>query len=487
VSFAQQGGVKDESMKDALRPYEILATDAIGNPTFIDFISTKVKSDDTSVYEFLKTIYGFDENTTFVEKEGSAKEQNGIFSKKLFQHYKGIKVEWGQIVVTYKDGFLRSVNGHFTPTKNSRTVPLTPVDNAIKNTIQKIGAEEYAWENMYLQKMLREETQNPKATYYPTAELLLMDKNINEGETDVRLVYKFDIYALSPESHKEYFVDATTGEIVYEESLIMHVGGSGDTRYSGKQTFETQLFNGSYRLHDYTRGNGIITYDLRGNDGYAPFWDFTNSDVNNWWSSAVYNNAARDDAALDAYWGAEMTYDYFLEKHERNSWDRNGARIENYVHSSIDNTRIADWSRNNLSTVGKIRYGDNDELDGNPWTCIDLVGHEFGHDIEATTSQISSFNNYEGGALREGLSDIWGAMVKFYAKPLNTSIYAHGSDVSAFRNMSQPNLHSDPDTYQANHWVFEGNTTNLYPNHTNSAVLSHWFYILAEGIQQQMQ
>jgi hypothetical protein len=61
-----KGGVKDDSsMEEPLQPYEILATDAIGNPTFIDFISTKVKSDDKSVYEFLKTVYGFDENTTF--------------------------------------------------------------------------------------------------------------------------------------------------------------------------------------------------------------------------------------------------------------------------------------------------------------------------------------------------------------------------------------------------------------------------------------
>ena len=281
-------------MQEAVQPYEILANDAIGKPTFIDFISTKVKSDDKSVYEFLKSVYKFDENTTFVEKPNSYVLQNGIHSKKLFQFYKGIKVEWGQIVITYKDGFLRSVNGHFTPTKNSSIVPLTPAENAIQNTLLKIGAEQYAWQNADLEKMLKEETKNSKATYYPTTDLLFIDKNIHEGKTDVRLVYKFDVFALSPESHKEYFVDATTGEIIYEESLIMHAGGSGDTRYSGNQKFETQLFNGSYRLHDYTRGNGIITYDLRGNSGYAPFWDFT--DNNNNWTSAEHANAARDDA-----------------------------------------------------------------------------------------------------------------------------------------------------------------------------------------------
>ncbi|WP_375559560.1 M4 family metallopeptidase [Bernardetia sp. OM2101] len=469
TSFGQQGGSKDDSsMEEPLQPYEILATDAIGNPTFIDFISTKVKSDDKSVYEFLKTVYGFDENTTFVEKPNSYVLQNEIHSKKLFQHYKGIKVEWGQIVITYKDGFLRSVNGHFTPTENNSIVPLTPVDNAIKNTIQKIGAEEYAWENMYLQKMLREETQNPKATYYPTADLLLMDKNITKKDTDVRLVYKFDIYALSPESHKEYFVDASTGEIIYEESLIMHATGGGETRYSGKQTFENQFFNGSYRLHDYTRGNGIITYDLRGNDGYSPFWDFTDND--NHWTSAEHANAARDDAALDAHWGAEMTYDYFLEKHGRNSWDGTGKAIINYVHSSIDNNWVAVWRGN-----GHMEYGDNNG--NNPWTSIDIVGHEFAHGLENATSSLSSFE--EGGSLQEGLSDIWGAMVTHYAKPNDPNTYINGGDISLIRDLSNPHNSGTPSTYLNDAlWL---DYSERGARHVNSTILSHWFYILAEG------
>ncbi|WP_291725811.1 hypothetical protein [Bernardetia sp.] len=109
------------------------------------------------------------------------------------------------------------------------------------------------------------------------------------------------------------------------------IGGSGTTRYSGHQKLETRLHSGTYRLHNYARGNGIITYDLRGGQHGDPVWDFIDND-NHW---IEHNNAAKDDAALDAHWGAEMTYDYFLEKHGRNSWDGNGGKLENYVHSSI--------------------------------------------------------------------------------------------------------------------------------------------------------
>ncbi|WP_157698962.1 hypothetical protein [Bernardetia litoralis] len=44
-------------MEETLQLYEILATDAIGNPTFIDFISTKVKSDDILLRNWISKIF----------------------------------------------------------------------------------------------------------------------------------------------------------------------------------------------------------------------------------------------------------------------------------------------------------------------------------------------------------------------------------------------------------------------------------------------
>ncbi len=65
VSFAQN--------ENSAKEHEIIATDNSKQPTFIRFSETEIKADDKSVFEFLASQYGFDENTTFVEKEGSTK------------------------------------------------------------------------------------------------------------------------------------------------------------------------------------------------------------------------------------------------------------------------------------------------------------------------------------------------------------------------------------------------------------------------------
>ena len=108
------------------------------------------------------------------------------------------------------------------------------------------------------------------------------------------------------------------------------VPGNADTRYSGRQTIETEFFEGQYRLHDYTRASGgIITKSL---DGVYPNpYPIDIFDDDNNWTTAEYDNAVMDNAALDAHWGAEMTYDYFKEMHGRDSWDDKGSSINIFV------------------------------------------------------------------------------------------------------------------------------------------------------------
>ena len=210
------------SFGQQVKQHEIIATDNIGKPIFIRFSDTEIKSDDKSVFAFLVSQYALDENTTFIEKQGSAKEQNGILSKKLFQYYKGIKVEFGQLIITYKDSYLRTVNGHITPTENLNLQSSISAEEALKFALEQINAKEYAWQNEGFENLLRTEEQNPKATYYPKAELVILDKNLFEEKPDVRLAYKFDIYALSPLSSQDYYVDAHTGEYLFHNTTMMH-------------------------------------------------------------------------------------------------------------------------------------------------------------------------------------------------------------------------------------------------------------------------
>ena len=45
-------------------------------------------------------------------------------------------------------------------------------------------------------------------------------------------------------------------------------------------------------------------------------------DDDNFWDNF---NAAQDEVAADAHWGASVTYDYFLNEHNHESYDGEGG------------------------------------------------------------------------------------------------------------------------------------------------------------------
>ena len=99
------------------------------------------------------------------------------------------------------------------------------------------------------------------------------------------------------------------------------------TVYSGDREIIADSFGGTYRLRDLSRGNGVRTYDMNTGTSYGSSVDFT--DIDNDWNNI---NPQKDQYATDAHWGAEMTYDYFLDIHGRNSIDNAGFQLNNYVH-----------------------------------------------------------------------------------------------------------------------------------------------------------
>ncbi|MEL7003484.1 MAG: M4 family metallopeptidase, partial [Bacteroidota bacterium] len=273
-----------------------------------------------------------------------------------------------------------------------------------------------------------------------------------------------------PLSRSYIYVDAKNGNVVHTNDIIHHANATGTaaTRYSGTKTIHTETTSGGYRLRDYTRGLGIETYDLNTSTNYNNAVDFV--DANNSWTE--WNNAQKDNGALDAHWGAIQTYDYWISEHNRNSWDGNGAKIRSYIHysSNYDN---AFWNGSVMT------YGDGNTFD--ILTSLDVASHEIGHAVCTSTANL--VYRYESGAMNEGFSDIWAACVEAYAAP-EKQIWQIGEDIdqingTGLRSMSDPNSKGDPDTYRGDFWNF-GSSDNGGV-HTNSGVLNHWFYILTEG------
>lgn len=132
-------------------------------------------------------------------------------------------------------------------------------------------------------------------------------------------------------------------------------------------------------------------------------------------------------------------------------------------------------------TYKRMTYGDGQSL-FDALTSVDVIGHEIGHGVCSSTANLVYQN--EPGAINEGLSDIWGSMIEYFAEPTKQT-YNIGEDImlggGSLRSMSNPNssLNSQPDTYNGTYWY--SGSADHGGVHTNSGVINYWFYLLAEG------
>ncbi|WP_374442625.1 M4 family metallopeptidase [Epilithonimonas sp.] len=481
-------------------------TDKKGNISLITFKgSSNLKPASSSA--FFKNMLGLADGTEMRLQET---QQNGSFLDEKYQmYYDNLKVEFGRYNLHYKKGNLTSMNGDVFSTSNVVTTPRLTSSEAFNKALGYVNAKKYMWEDADYT------ANNPYKK--PSGELVLLPVQTGVDEHQLQLVYKFDIYAAQPISRAIIYVDALEGRVVFSNAVMKHSSnedlfqtanrkqnpisikspakpepvlfatGNAETRYSGTKEIETTLVSGSYVLQDATRGSGVKTYNLKKSTSISSGVDFKDTDNN--WTATEYNNTTFDNAALDAHWGVEKTYDYFKDTFNRNSYDNNGAVLKSYVHygSSYEN---AGWSGSEMI------YGDG-ATTFKPLTGFDVTAHELGHAVCEYTANLAY--ERESGAMNEGFSDIWGAIVEHKYAP-EKQAFLIGEDITKaspgyLRSMSNPKvaLSAQPDTYRGINWkaatVEEGCTTpvggsfgNDYCGvHTNSGVLNHWFYILVMG------
>lgn len=406
-----------------------------------------------------------------------------------FTHYKyqqflqGLPLENIYYTAHVKNGKVHSMNGDLL--SNIGTVNTNPIlsENAALNKAKSsIGAQLYKWELPEEEKFIKWEQNDPNATFFPQSELVLFNsKIIPQNGVDIHLAYKFDIYAHKPLKRAYVFVDAITGNILFEENRIHHVDvpGTAQTGYSGSQPIMTEQVGGSYRLRETGRGNGIETYNLHNWYDYASATDFTDSDNN--WNNV---NPEQDQYATDAHWGSEMTYDYYMQKHNRNSLDNNGFKLRNYIHYNTDdpwdNPSYPQGWTNAFWDGQRMTFGDGNANQGyTPIVSIDVSGHEVTHGLVERTADLIYQN--ESGALNESFADIFGVSIDFFARPGGQANWLMGEELGGtpFRNMSNPNQYGDPDTYQGQNWY--GGSGDNGGVHTNSGVQNFWYYLMVTG------
>ncbi|GAA3476104.1 M4 family metallopeptidase [Streptomyces yanii] len=266
-------------------------------------------------------------------------------------------------------------------------------------------------------------------------------------------------------SELHVITDAKSGKKLFEFQGIET--GVGNSKYSGQVTIGTTPADGSYSMTDATRG-GHKTYDLNGgSSGTGTLF----TDPDDTWGDGTTGD--RQTAAVDAAYGAQLTWDYYKDVHGRNGIKNDGVGAYSRVH--YGNAYVnAFWS----DSCFCMTYGDG-AGNAKPLTSIDVGAHEMTHGVTSNTAGL--IYSGESGGLNEATSDIFAAAVEFWAdNASDEGDYLVGEKIdirgngTPLRYMDKPSK----DGRSADAWYSGLGSIDV---HYSSGPANHWFYLASEG------
>ncbi|MCX7570659.1 M4 family metallopeptidase [Tumebacillus sp. DT12] len=441
----KQGAVLSKLSSDA----KVTWNEKKGVPNFVagKLSNKKVKSanDAVAVLTETKDLFDLGSATDELSLTVQSTDDLGTSMYKFQQTYKGVPVFGNQLILhTDKAQNVSSINGYYDP-----EVKVKGINTKAKLTGTE--AVEAAKASLGLQGVEQFDIQKASLAIYPTA-----------GDYALTYVVTLSTLASVEPVYKDVFVDARTGEIVDTLNKMEHAAavGSGKGVLGDTKSINTDSYSGGYYLQDVSKpmnatGGKVITYSAN-NGTSLPGTLLTDAD-NNW----------NDPAAVDAHVYSGMVYDYFYNKHGRNSFDGAGASIKATVHYS-SNYNNAFWNGTQMV------YGDGD---GSTFIAfsgsLDVVGHEIAHAVTERTADL--VYSYQSGALNESWSDVFGNLIENKADNnwlVGEDVYTPGTPGDALRSMSNPPAYGDP-----GHMDQYVNTSSDNGGvHTNSGIPNKAFY-----------
>ncbi|MDR2236130.1 MAG: M4 family metallopeptidase [Chryseobacterium sp.] len=472
---AQSRPGSETSVKDFPK---VSATSAMGNFS-ASFSGRDITSDFLANHlgELLGT--GSDHSYRFLKKN---KDELGIIHSVYEHYYKGVKVMDDMILLHEKDGRLIYVNGEI----------ITDINLAPKQqpTLQKIRTV-----------ILSDLQPKGKVTISNIEEVIT---KVNNGrKASLYHTSKVEALSVKPLKAYTYYIDNVSGKVVKKISRVHDADtpSQSATYYKGTQSITVDSYNSQYRLKDnarniHTRNGTNLDIDTV-NGGIISVEEYISPEA----------NYTADDTkpAVEVHWGMKNAYDYYMTRHNRNSFDGNGAQIDNYYNFDFGGfTGGANAAALDTPLYGGIvcmLYGNGTLFGGiftitNPVVGIDVAGHEYSHLIIGRNGLGGL--NYEGesGAINESIADMLGTAIEFYSgsnpnwtigEGIPTSSILNPSPSPYMRSMSDPNNVDpgpQPDTYNGTHWASTDNPSEDNDRggvHTNSGVGNYWFYLLSQG------
>jgi len=195
-----------------------------------------------------------------------------------------------------------------------------------------------------------------------------------------------------------------------------------------------------------------------------------------------------DVAVNEAFDYSGATYDFYKAVFGRNSVDDKGLRLDSTVHFGHDYDN-AFWNGNQMV------YGDGDNQLFNRFTIsIDVVGHELTHGVTQYTAGLEYQD--QSGALNESFSDVFGSMIKQYARKqtadkadwlIGQGLFKSTIQARGLRDMLNPgNAYADPnigkDPQPANMKDYVKGSDDNGGVHINSGIPNRAFALAAKAV-----
>ncbi|MFI8321237.1 M4 family metallopeptidase [Streptomyces sp. NPDC085529] len=354
---------------------------------------------------------------------------NGLYYTAYQRTYKGLPVHGGGDAVVLSDsaGKVRDVTGAAAPALNLSTSARVTAEAALATARGQLTAVESA--------------SAPELTVLLKAgKPVLAWHTLVVGTTAEGLPSSLDTY-----------VDARTGTVAQATDKVRHAEGRG--YHNGNVTIDTAATS----MTDSTRGS----FKCGGQNGSA----YTGSSP---WGNGGANDLVT--ACVDIMYAAQRESDMLKEWFGYNGINGQGGMVP----ARAGLTQVNAYYDGTKTTYGRNQNGTN-QLTG-----IDVVAHEYGHEIFDRTPGSAGSSN-ENGGMNESTGDIFGALTEHYANnPNDTPDYTVGEELNftgnnqPIRNMYNPSLiNNDPNCYTQ--------LTSGTEVHAAAGPQNHWFYLLAEG------
>jgi Zn-dependent metalloprotease len=385
--------------------------------------------------------------------ERSDDDELGRRHLRFAQQHDGLPV-WPAGLIVHLDpyGDVDALDGAFVPTPRVATIASVSADAAIAAARDAVADGDAA------------PTGGPVLIVYAP------------GDRPARLAWKLTV-SVAPAERWLVVIDALSGDPLtsFNEVHTLNAQGSGVDLFGDTRPLNVWNEDGSFYLVDTSKPSFDPTSDPPDpatTRGAIVVLDARNQPPNDNPQDIpeLFYVLSPDRAQWDvpdgvsAAFSLSVVYDYYRARHARNSLDGADGGLLGIV-------RLGRGYQNAFWSGSYMAFGDGDLYAGS----LDVVAHELAHGVTQYTANLVYQD--EPGALNEALSDIFGESVEAFAT--GATDWLVGSQLTEpIRDMADPTRFGDPATY-SNFIVTDLDHGGV---HSNSGIINHAFYLLAEGL-----